>query len=160
MVSFFVLRFFFFAILPSFFLFLILQSCILFGAVLFSFILSLIVRHLLLLFFSSLLRLLVLLSSFLPFLLRLLSLLFDCVWLISVVPPLFPARETESDKFFPSVFTVTHLNGDIGRSGIALGYGDPCYLVDERGCVWNNKTGLTSSYIGPRPRGWNGEMCI
>jgi hypothetical protein len=79
--------------------------------------------------------------------------------ILSVVPPLFPAATTEKNKYFPSLFTVTHVDGDTGRR-MALGYGDPFYLVDENGLVWNNKTGLGSGYIGPRPRGWRGEICI
>lgn len=83
--------------------------------------------------------------------------------MLSVVPPLYAARQTETNKFYPSTFTVAHLQGDVlvnSSSRISVSYGEPCFLVDERDMVWNNRTGLTSRVIGPRPREWRGEMCI
>lgn len=69
------------------------------------------------------------------------------------------------DKFQPSVFTIEHVSGrhiagaDTIRQ-LPLTYDEPFYLVGQDGSVWNNSTGGITGYIGPRPRGWSGEMSI
>jgi hypothetical protein len=80
------------------------------------------------------------------------------------VPPIGAAG---SPHFRPSTFTVTSIVADDSEvltrqrlSELPLNYGDVFVLVDDQGCVWNNRLGIAAGYVGPRPRGWTGEMTV
>lgn len=72
-----------------------------------------------------------------------------------------------SPHFRPSTFTITatvDVDDEVltrqKMSELPLKYGDIFVLVDDQGLVWNNHLTFAAAYIGPRPRGFTGEMTV
>ncbi|TDH71127.1 uncharacterized protein CCR75_001924 [Bremia lactucae] len=75
---------------------------------------------------------------------------------LSCVPPLGPKLQ---HFFTEDAFLVLHPSNQ-RTEGDKVFYGDALVLVNQRGMVWNNKTGGITGYIGPRPRGVPGEIFV
>lgn len=77
------------------------------------------------------------------------------------VPPIGSSAE---GIFRESILQVQDPSGEV-PDGTPVRYGDTVILVDDNGMVWNNKcgvsfTGFFEGYLGPRPRGTNGEVYV
>uniref|UniRef100_A0A7S2WJ12 CRAL-TRIO domain-containing protein n=1 Tax=Mucochytrium quahogii TaxID=96639 RepID=A0A7S2WJ12_9STRA len=76
-----------------------------------------------------------------------------------------PIGDNAEGTFKESILRIQHPWGEI-PDGTVVKYGDLCVLVDEKGNVWNNKigtgtfSGFFEGYLGPKPRGENGEVFI
>ncbi|GBG29514.1 Phosphatidylinositol/phosphatidylcholine transfer protein SFH9 [Hondaea fermentalgiana] len=75
-----------------------------------------------------------------------------------------PMGENAEGTFKESILQVQDPSGEI-PDGTVVRYGDTVILVDKNGMVWNNKcgvsfTGFFEGYLGPRPRGTNGEVYV
>eukprot|EP00615_Pteridomonas_danica_P002364 CAMPEP_0114333802 /NCGR_PEP_ID=MMETSP0101-20121206/3986_1 /TAXON_ID=38822 ORGANISM="Pteridomonas danica, Strain PT" /NCGR_SAMPLE_ID=MMETSP0101 /ASSEMBLY_ACC=CAM_ASM_000211 /LENGTH=489 /DNA_ID=CAMNT_0001464919 /DNA_START=13 /DNA_END=1479 /DNA_ORIENTATION=- len=67
-----------------------------------------------------------------------------------------PFDATKQHLFMPSCFQVVDPRS-LKKDGDELLYGEEVMLVDDQGMVWNNCMGPIS-YLGPKPRGSNGQM--
>ena len=72
------------------------------------------------------------------------------------IPPVDAAQQAH--RFEPSSFKVLDPTNSKGI-GEPVRYGDELTLQDDQGLVWNNSQGPIS-YIGPKPRGYNGQMNV
>jgi|GEM_PF-2272352 len=76
-----------------------------------------------------------------------------------------PMGKGATGQFEESVFRIADPRGE-RADGSPVRYGDVVLLVDKKGLVWNNKcstssfTGFFEGYLGPKPRGSNGEVYV
>jgi len=81
------------------------------------------------------------------------------------IPPVRDDPDENRKWFTESEFRIQDPNGEV-PDGTPVRYGDVLVLVDRDGLVWNNKvgtgtfSGFFEGYLGPRPRGTNGEVYI
>ncbi|KAF4046916.1 CRAL/TRIO domain [Phytophthora infestans] len=76
--------------------------------------------------------------------------------ILSCVPPLGPKLQ---QLFTEDEFQVLHPTDQRSQGDTVL-YGEPLVLINQRGMVWNNKTGGITGYVGPRPRNVPGEIFV
>mmetsp|Transcript_17866 Transcript_17866/g.32978 ORF Transcript_17866/g.32978 Transcript_17866/m.32978 type:complete len:912 (+) Transcript_17866:61-2796(+) len=76
-----------------------------------------------------------------------------------------PIGEQAEGTFKESILKIQSPNNK-KEVGTEVRYGDSVVLVDENGQVWNNKcgtgtfSGFFEGYLGPKPRGSNGEVYV
>ncbi|KAI9979491.1 hypothetical protein PInf_029368 [Phytophthora infestans] len=66
--------------------------------------------------------------------------------ILSCVPPLGPKLQ---QLFTEDEFQVLHPTDQRSQGDTVL-YGEPLVLINQRGMVWNNKTGGITGYVGPQ----------